>query len=311
MAARVTTEGVRPMDIKYYQTAWSDLKNSPGWFKKLMILALLNFIPIFGQIVTFGYLYGWARDIAWGVHNPLSERVLGNEDGKLYRRGFYALLIMIVFSLVPGAIDLLGSVISGGGIATSIGLLAGNSSTSAAVAPGAFALVTGTLFGALSLVAQFAVVLFGWVAIMRMSIYDDLGAGFQISTIWKMMRHDLNGLLRILGMSILLVCIVGFIFVIVATIVTVIFAFGAISVGAIGGSNAQIMSALAGIGLIAVPIVLAVLFFAIVASLYIEALVARAMGYWTYQFGVAQWQGKDDPLPFEYQAQTTQYPPQY
>ena len=74
------------MEIRYFRTAWDDLRQSPGWFGKIVLLALLNLIPIFGQIVSLGYLYGWAREIAWNVHEPLPEHIFGNEDGKLYRR---------------------------------------------------------------------------------------------------------------------------------------------------------------------------------------------------------------------------------
>ena len=88
------------MQIKYYQTAWNDIKNSKGWFGKLCLLALVGLIPIFGQIVIFGYLYGWARDVAWGVHEPMPAKIFGNEDGKLYRRGWFIFVLVFVFSLV-------------------------------------------------------------------------------------------------------------------------------------------------------------------------------------------------------------------
>ena len=51
------------MEISYFKSAWGDIKHTPGWLGKMAKLALLNLIPIFGQIVTMGYLYGWARDI--------------------------------------------------------------------------------------------------------------------------------------------------------------------------------------------------------------------------------------------------------
>ena len=70
------------MQIKYFQTAWNDVKNSPGWFGKMCLLALVNFIPIFGSIVSYGYLYGWAREIAWGVHQPMPASIFSNDDGK-------------------------------------------------------------------------------------------------------------------------------------------------------------------------------------------------------------------------------------
>ena len=40
--------------IQYFKSAWGDIKNSPSWFGKICLLALINFIPIFGQIVAYG-----------------------------------------------------------------------------------------------------------------------------------------------------------------------------------------------------------------------------------------------------------------
>ena len=88
------------MQIRYYQTAWNDIKNSPGWFGKLCLLALLNFIPVFGQIVTYGYLYGWAREMAWGTHRPMPTSIFANDDGKFWRRGWFLCVIAFVFGLI-------------------------------------------------------------------------------------------------------------------------------------------------------------------------------------------------------------------
>ena len=85
------------MQIKYFQTAWNDLENSPGWFGKMCLLALVNIIPVFGQIVTYGYLYGWAREIAWGAHQPLPSSIFANDDGKFWRRGWFLFVIAFVF----------------------------------------------------------------------------------------------------------------------------------------------------------------------------------------------------------------------
>ena len=52
------------MQTGYFNAAWQDIKNTPGWFGKLILLSLLSFVPIFGWLVVLGYLYGWARDIA-------------------------------------------------------------------------------------------------------------------------------------------------------------------------------------------------------------------------------------------------------
>ena len=55
------------MQRGYFKTAWSDVTQSPHWVTRILLLALLSFIPVFGWIVIAGYLWGWARDMAWGV----------------------------------------------------------------------------------------------------------------------------------------------------------------------------------------------------------------------------------------------------
>lgn len=47
------------MQAGYFNAAWHDIKNSPGWFGKLLVLGLVSLVPIFGWIVVAGYLYGW------------------------------------------------------------------------------------------------------------------------------------------------------------------------------------------------------------------------------------------------------------
>ena len=55
------------MQRGYFKTAWSDVTQSPHWVTRILLLALLSFIPVFGWIVIAGYLWGWARDMAWGA----------------------------------------------------------------------------------------------------------------------------------------------------------------------------------------------------------------------------------------------------
>ena len=85
------------MEKGYFSAAWGDITKSPGWFSKILRMGLLCLIPIFGLLVVYGYLYGWARDIAWNVHRPMPDKIFGNEDGNLYKRGFFILVIGFVF----------------------------------------------------------------------------------------------------------------------------------------------------------------------------------------------------------------------
>lgn len=292
------------MRIQYFQTAWNDIKNSQGWFGKLCLLALIGLIPIFGQIVIFGYLYGWAREIAWGVHEPLPARIFGNEDGKLYRRGWFIFLVVFVFALIPGIVTGAGSTMQQVGLYSSM-------ADEAAASAGISVTVGGIVYLIGVAVALFASIL-AWIGSMRVSIYDRLSTGFQLGKIWKMFRHDTGGIMRIFGMNLLVGLILGILLSIVVTVLIVLVVF----VGAAGLAGAgftpesfeyisdteamRIFTQLIGsVGLVGIICLALSLFLANATNIFTEMLVARALGYWTWQFDVPQWGGKDDPMPFE------------
>ena len=285
------------MQDGYFKAAWGDITGQPGWFGRICLLALVLLIPVFGTVVVLGYLFGWARDIAWGVRTPLPWRVFGNEDGRLYSRGFFALVIAFVCSLVPWAVNFVWVAVTGISAVTVgsvVGLHWG----------GALGGVLSLVFGAVFLVVSVIVVLLCWVGTMRMSVYGTLSAGFQLGKIWAMVRRDPRGLLKIFGMAILLS--------VAATVIMCVLFFVAVFVAFLG------VSALAALG----PAIdrtnafLAVLLIGVFASLFMGgllvvtlavstlvvfgyAMVVRALGYWTQQFDVPAWRGQDDPMPFE------------
>lgn len=283
------------MQSGYFTTAWQDIRNTPGWIGKLLLLSLLAIIPVFGWIVVAGYLLGWARDIAWGVHGPLPARIFGNEDGKLYSRGFFAWLIGIVFALAPaiafGVINLALGVGTAGLFSWHYGGMASLS----------FGLVSGiaSLAVAVALIVLYALAtVFGWIGWMRMSVYGRLSAGFQLERIWTMLRHDTRGAARVFGMYLIINAIVG---VIAAVVVVGALVGGALLGFAAYGSGVDAGAPGLAVGLIVLGMMLfAVLMYAgVVASVFCMAMVTRAIGYWTRQFDVPRWRGQDDPMPFE------------
>ena len=287
------------MELGYFKTAWRDIRDSPGWFGKLVTLALVGLIPVFGWIVVLGYLYGWAREMAWGVHEPLPERIFGNKEGGLYSRGLYALVIVFVCTLVPSLLEgLLSAVLN----VTAIGVGIGG-----AALPPLLLMVAG-LHAALSLVIflfSLFLELFQWVGTMRMSIYGRLSAGFQLRKIWSMIKHDWRGLLRILGMAVLMTLIALVVVAAIAAVVIVILGLGLfISNGFEFSSISEILDVetLKGrFGMVALVLIVLIAAGLVVISMlvFIEMMVARALGYWTLQFDVAHWRGQDDPMPFE------------
>lgn len=65
------------MEKGYFVAAWGDVTKSPGWALILLRLGLLCLVPVFGIVVVYGYLFSWARDIAWNVHRPLPRKIFG------------------------------------------------------------------------------------------------------------------------------------------------------------------------------------------------------------------------------------------
>lgn len=281
------------MQIKYFQTAWNDLKNSPGWFGKMCLLALVNIIPVFGQIVTYGYLYGWAREIAWGAHQPLPSSIFANDDGKFWRRGWFLFVIAFVFSLIPAIIMMFGANISG--VTFYSGMYSTTQGSVTAGAASAASAGVGWLLYLIGAVLSLFISILMWIAFMRSAIYDRLSPGFQLGKIWSMFRKDTNGIMRIFGMNLLLSLILSAII----SIVVMILVFGLIAAGAGAGASDSSAAAFVGLGGVLTIVLLALVYFAVVASMVVEALVARAVGYWTMQFDVPHWRGQDDPMPFE------------
>lgn len=290
----------KAMQTGYFTTAWQDVRNTQGWIGKLLLLALLMFIPVFGWIVVMGYLLGWARDVAWGVHGPMPVRIFGNEDGKLYSRGFFAWLIGLVFAIIPAVVFVIVNVALGVGTA---GLFSWHHG---GIPPISYGIVSGVASMALVvvLVVLYALAMvFSWIGWMRMSVYGRLSAGFQFERIWTMLRHDTRGAARIFGMYLIVNAIIG----IVSAVVVAGAVVGGMVLG-IAAAGAGVSSGSPGfaVGVLALLLVgFALLSYAaMVVSVFCVTMVVRAMGYWVRQFDVPHWRGQDDPMPFELGAAT-------
>ena len=292
------------MNIQYFKSAWGDIRHSPGWFGKLCLLALLNLIPVFGQIVTLGYLYGWAREIAWCTHEPMPKSVFANDDGKFWRRGWFALVLTVVFALVPYLVMQLGNYFQ---VQSFIGAYTMPQSASSSL----FGLL-GSAFAFIGFLGMLLLGVLAWVGNMRISIYDRLSAGFQFGKIWKMVRQDTTGILKIFGMNLLIGLIIGFVLSVVFFMLVLIIAFVGMAGLASAGhlplsfqhlSETQMLNFVvqlfASTGIVGVLALLFGIYLIILASVFLQILVIRAMGYWTMQFEVSKWRGQDDPLPFE------------
>lgn len=281
------------MKIQYFNTCWNDLKNSPGWKGKICLLALLNMVPVFGLIVTFGYAYGWSREAAWGMRNPLPRSIFNNHDGMFWRRGWFSIVVTVAWTILPWIVYLAGDIMLELGLGTNP--LSYSSEPYGPLNPGLLA--SGILIYLISLaLTAFASVL-SWVGCIRSAIYNKLKPGVQLGAVWKMTRRDGFGLFKIFGMLLSLILVAGAAIVIVVLLVSL----GAIvplwlAIKSNKGMALPLMIALIAVGLI---LILAYCFVAYCVNAFTILMVARAIGYWTWQFDVAHWGQPSDPLPFE------------
>ncbi len=252
--------------------AFGDVVRSSGWIVKTLQIGLLSLVPIFGAIVLNGYLFGWAREAAWGQKRPLPARLFGNEDGKLYWRGWYAFLISLVYGLLLSFVYVALVAASQAFFPTAgeqtIALdLYAYAQQRMGIHPALFA-----VYYAVSLVLSPFVL----VSTMRMSIYGSLGAGLQFGRVLAMVRKGL----------------VGIAVIVVATTV-VQEAVSALIDPLSKTALSMSFDALGALG------TLAGMFAGLVVLAFVNMVSVRAVGLWTRQFDVPRWRGSVDPMPFE------------
>ena len=284
------------MQTSCFSSAWRDVRESHGWFRKVLLLALLMFIPVFGWIVAMGYLLGWARDIAWGVRAPLPANIFGNEDGNLYSRGFFAWVIQLVFMLLLWVAFTVLSGISGVGAAglVTLGHVDGALSLTSVLASFAFAMIVLVM----GVVLVGLVALFIWIGWLRMAIYGRLSAGFQLGRIWTMLRRDTGGILRIFGMFLAVNIVTVVIMLFMALLMGMFLTLGVVATIEYLQTSGQ-PSTMMWVMLL-IMLVMAVAWYVVTAvTVFSTMLAVRATGYWVQQFDVPHWRGQDDPMPFE------------
>ena len=279
----------------YFGNAWRSLSTTRNLFGKLCLLALIQFVPILGQIVTFGYLLGWAREAAWNMDTPLPPHVFGRDDNGFWSRGVRAFFIVILYSLIE-AILCAVLLAAGGAIVYGCGL---DGAAAAAV------LVTSEVLSALLMLLLMA---FQCIGLVRMAIYERFGAAFQWGVAWRMTFHHFGGIFKLFWTLILAALIFAFVeFVVVAALAPgfVGVGIGLPLVGTVldyGDFNESALALLVGVAgaSLAVSAASTVALFALsILSNMINALLWRAFGNWVALYDVAHWGASHDPLPYQ------------
>ncbi|MDM8299541.1 DUF4013 domain-containing protein [Collinsella tanakaei] len=278
-----------------FTTSWKMLTRDKGWIKPVLVLALVGWIPVLGQIAILGYGLEWARLTAWGVDAAPKQR--GVDYGKVLTTGGIAFLISLTLGLALALVNLL---ITGGWY-------------SAALFPAAVSLFTGSLvdvaressvFTALiMLVLDSFMGTFTAAAMMRATLYDGFSAGWRLDRLFQMVARDPQGFLHLYLIS-LIGSLVNAAYSLFATALGSVAVFGGVmglAMGAHASSNEVVSRLLMGVGpgivVVGVIVFLAIAFAGAVISTAVQLVFLNAAGQWFCRFEVNRWGVSSAPLP--------------
>ena len=279
-----------------FTSSWKLLSHEKGWWKPLVALTLVGWIPVLGQIIVLGYAYEWARLTAWGLERAPKRR--GIDYAKLLTTGGVCFLVMFTMRLLGGLFCqlLFGSTDGSGWMP--MGMVLGFGS----MFDYAHLLDIGDVFESLVEILLGALVM---CAMMRATIYDSFKAGWRLDRLFQMIGRDSKEFLRLYASVVGASLIVWAYWLLCALLFTAAaFWLGAIAVlsnaGAFMGVTG-LVSLMAKIG--ALPLLACSM--AALAMFFVGGVVANGMqlvcvnmaGQWFCRFDVARWGVSSAPLP--------------
>ncbi|MDO5044577.1 MAG: DUF4013 domain-containing protein [Coriobacteriia bacterium] len=265
--------------VKYFSDSWRMLnKSGKGWIGPVILLAILQLIPIVGQIALLGYAYQWSTRTAWGMDTAPQDRSV--EIGKIFTLGGITFVVMLVWSIVIGIVSM----------ALSYGF--------------AWIPVLGFLLSiVISVLSVFATTLM-IAAMQRSAIYRHIWPGFQLDKLFEIFRRDWGGLIKISLIYFLISLIVG----IIIAVIILIPLFFVMGIGGIGLAGFESMDSSAMVdggdlgflmGLIVSfgGLFLLILLIAAIVTVLIYMLYINSVALWFRQFRPDTWGSYNDPLP--------------
>ncbi|WP_289636236.1 hypothetical protein [uncultured Adlercreutzia sp.] len=235
--------------------AWEDIKATPGYVGKLVVLGLIMCVPILNFVVA-GYLLHWAREVPFGGRTPMPPKYV---TGKNFEYGFYAFVISLVVGIVVSVAGMILCFIPLLGVLVSL---------------------------ALSLAGAVAASLMQ----MRMIMGYTIGDGFAVKDLWAVAQRNWGQLLLV---TLVPGVAVGFIAAVVSMVVllfAMLLAMGAampMAVSASAASDPSFGEVVGLLGVIAGPTLFAALIVCVLAC-FAEALAStltlRGLGHWVARY---------------------------
>lgn len=281
-----------------FMSSWHMLTRDKGWVKPVLVLTLVGWIPILGQIVLMGYGLEWARLTAWGVDAAPKQR--GVDYGKVLSTGGRAFLVSLSLVLVIALV--LQVVFPGSLYMLFTGLTAGNAVSVAT------AMASGAAMSILTMVASIAMGTFLQAATLRATLYDSFSAGWRLNRLFQMIGRDFGGFLKVLLVTLIGGAISGMYAFVVSLVLMLVVMGGVMSATAFVGLSGSYMNGWhflleqllrigAGPLLLFIVVVIALAFVGSAISTAMSLLSMNAMGQWFCRFDVHRWGVSADPLP--------------
>lgn len=281
-----------------FMSSWRMLTRDKGWVKPLLVLTLVGWIPILGQIAVLGYGFEWARLTAWGVDSAPKQR--GVDYGKVISTGARAFLITISLAFVCG---LVLQVLFPGSLAALMAMTAGGSGLASSAI-----LASGATFFLLDLVIIVFAGTFLQAASLRGVLYDSFSGGWRLDRLLQMVVRDFGGFCKVLLVNLIGAAVSSAYAFVVAMIAALVLMGGLLSATAVIGLSDgymtgwhfladQLLHMGAGPVLLFILLLIAMLFVGNVIATAMNLVGVNAMGQWFARFDVGRWGVSSAPLP--------------
>ena len=285
-----------------FSASWKMMTRDKGWLKPILVLTLIGWIPILGQIAILGYGFEWARLTAWGVDAAPKQR--GVDYGKILTTGGRAFVISLAVNVVLGILESLifGVEMGALGLFGSSNSVLGNFAVAGALGTSGAAAIFFEIVN--MLVSTFIM-----VAVMRATIYDDFSAAWRIDRLFQMISDDLGGFLRVYVISLIAGLVKWLYSLILGFVATIVVMGGAVGVMAYGygtglmghGAERMLINALLNMGPAVLLLVVVLgglaMFLGGVISTAMQLVTINATGQWFTRFDLARWGVSSAPLP--------------
>lgn len=238
-----------------FAAAWRDVKESDGWFGKLLLLTLIGIVPVL-NFALVGYIARWAADVAVGNRFTMPSVKIA----PYFKIGFFVLVYDVIFGIALGIV---------------VAILD--------VAP-----FFGTLVG---LALAFMSTTFLLLAEIRVVLKDSIAGGFDFKDLWKAYTKQLGTLIANGAIAPWVFAVVAAI--VMGICYGIVFLLGGGGVAYLSLYGASTMFSIMGAGIMVVLFVVVLIFGYVASALSVlgTLLGTRAVGHYIKRH-VPEW--KDD-----------------